>query len=153
MIRPLIIGQAPARGNDGLLPFAGRSGARLAYLAGVGTSGDDLPAHFVLTNLLDRYPGKQGSKGDRFDKALGKERAEEIMRVLENPDRYSRWVIFMGKTVARAFGFRHHPYLVSWSWNQHSFIIFPHPSGINRWWNDPANEAQASRILKEILSG
>ena len=150
-MKPLIIGQAPARGNDDKLPFAGASGARLASLAGVGESGDDLPEHFELRNLISKYPGKTGSgKGDAFDLAAAKLQAGVIMEEIYGSDR--RWVLLMGKSVARAFGMGNREYLKPYAWSMHLFVIFPHPSGVNRWWNNPYNVEQAAGVLQAVLS-
>jgi hypothetical protein len=33
------------------------------------------------------------------------------------------------------------------------FLIFPHPSGINRWWNERRNERRARQLLQRFLRG
>lgn len=147
----MIVGQAPAKGNEGLLPFAGRSGARLAKLAGVGDSGDDLPAHFDLRNLLDYYPGKDGAKGDKFDWREGIWRAREIMQEIEpEPE---RTVLLMGHGVKRAFGFGSYGYLERAQLFLVTYIPFPHPSGVNMWYNSPAHCDQARLVLREVVAG
>lgn len=153
MKRPLIIGQAPARGNDGKPPFAGSSGARLAVLSGVGDSGDDLTSHFKLQNLLPYYAGKSGAKGDNFDFIKGRDRALEILADLQKREGdKGRWVLLMGKNVARCFGQRQTPYLVKFHLTKNCpAFVFPHPSGINQWWNTPANVAQAAAVLHMVL--
>jgi hypothetical protein len=58
----------------------------------------------------------------------------------------------MGRNVARSFGQRHTPYLVKFHLVHHCpAFVFPHPSGINRWWNDPHNVSQAASILHMVL--
>jgi hypothetical protein len=32
-------------------------------------------------------------------------------------------------------------------------LIFPHPSGINRWWNERRNERRARQLLQRFLRG
>jgi hypothetical protein len=32
-------------------------------------------------------------------------------------------------------------------------IAFPHPSGLNRWWNDPVNEEAARMMLRRLANG
>src|SRR5262245_38252760 len=145
MKKPLIIGQAPARGNDGKKPFAGASGARLAILSGVGTSGDDLPEHFTLANLIQKYPGRQG-KGDGFDEVIAGRAAMKILSDLIRRNE-KRWVLLMGRNVAQCFGQRNRPYLEKfWLTSTNPCLVFPHPSGINRWWNDSANTAAAAAM-------
>lgn len=148
MRKPLIIGQAPARGNDALPPFSGKSGARLALLAGVGDSGDVLPNHFELRNLFDKYPGKQGKKGDKFDMRAGRKRAPKLLEEYEGTDQV---ILLMGKRVAKAFGVHSYEYLAWFVLDGHHCMIFPHPSGINLWWNDPKNVAAASGVLESIV--
>lgn len=150
MPKPLIIGQAPAKGNDGLLPFAGRSGAKLAHLAGVGDSGDDLPAHFDLVNLLPRWPGKPvAGKGDLFPMEEAKANAQALLEKLEG--RAPSYILMMGHKVKECMGFRSMIYLERTQHLRHIWIPFPHPSGINRWYNIGVNRARAARILREVL--
>lgn len=146
---PLIIGQAPARGNDGLLPFAGKSGARLARVAGVGDTGDVLKNYFDLRNLLSFYPGKRGRKGDEFDLTQAKDAADQMKTWLLT--RKGRVILLMGKEVAKAFGCPCQEYFRPWYWHQHTVIIFPHPSGVNQWWNDAANVKEAEGYLRELI--
>lgn len=157
---PLIIGQAPARGNDGKFPFAGQSGARLARLAGVGVSGDDLPEHFDLKNLLAKYPGKKSNKGDLFDMGRAKKSAGRIRRhqqIYFGP----RYILLMGRKVQKAFGFSIMEFLKprgdllrsrgnginDW----HRVIVFPHPSGVSHWWNNTDNREAAKWVLRKVL--
>lgn len=149
MNRPLIIGQAPARGNDGKLPFAGQSGARLAQLAGVGNSGDDLPRHFDLLNLIEKWPGKSG-KGDHFDMDAARAKAGEIARELQTA-KESRYVLLMGRKVQTAFGWAGMNYLQEYQWHDHIVVVFPHPSGVNLWWNDQVHRTEARVLLRRIL--
>lgn len=148
---PLIIGQAPARGNDGKLPFAGQSGARLARLARVGDSGDALPEHFDLVNLMPYWPGKRG-KGDEFHMQLAKENGLKLLAELnEGPPRK---ILMMGRKVRRAMGCNGDwEYLRWFPFWKHQAVVFPHPSGVNRWWNDPMNEHNAQVFLERLLRG
>jgi uracil-DNA glycosylase len=151
MKRPMIVGQAPAKGNDGKPPFAGKSGARLARLAGVGDSGDALPHHFKLVNLIEKYPGRGGDKGDLFDREEAGAKAMEVLSDLIR-GKQRRWVLLMGRNVARCFGQSDREYLVAFGltpWAQG--LVFPHPSGINRWWNSTADEERAAHWMKKVL--
>lgn len=40
-------------------------------------------------------------------------------------------------------------YTVRESWSD--IYLIPHPSGLNRWWNDPSNTMLASNTLKQII--
>jgi uracil-DNA glycosylase len=149
-VKPIIIGQAPARGNEGKPPFAGRSGARLAQLSGVGSSGDILPQHFELYNLIEYYPGKKG-KGDEFDLAEGMAAAKLLKTELFK--RYSRTpILLMGRKVRRCMGVNGNWDYLSWfDFGPHIACVFPHPSGVNRWWNDPKNTEAARLEIRGAL--
>lgn len=151
-VLPLIIGQAPARRMDGrdVPAFSSASGARLAKLAGVGDAGADLQGHFETMNLVSRYRGKQG-KGDKFDVTAAKLMAAEILVWLEAQQ--PRVVLLMGRGVGRAFGCENAEYLRPWLWDQHTFVLFPHPSGVNRWWNEQWNVSAAQKLLQRVVTG
>jgi uracil-DNA glycosylase len=148
-MKPLIIGQAPARGNDDKPPFSGQSGARLARLAGVGVSGDVLPEHFDLINLIEAYPGKKG-RGDYFDMATAREAAMLIRdRLRQDPPRL---VLLMGRKVKRAMGVNGDVEYLEWFNLEESLAAcFPHPSGLNHWWNEPGNVGLAQGFLRGVL--
>jgi hypothetical protein len=110
---------------------------------------------FELVNLLKRYPGRQG-KGDKFNLKYASRVAKEMMYSNRLADRQ---VILLGKNLAKAFGLQA-DYL-EWNYfgwcdrdgktqNMH-VVIVPHPSGINRWWNDPKNAAKVATFLKTLL--
>lgn len=149
-MKPLIIGQAPARGNDGMPAFHGDSGARLARLAGVGTKGEDLLYHFDTMNLLPTYPGRK-NKGDVFDMKAAKLAAGIVIHDLSHQP--PRKILLMGRKVRRAMGLNGQwmylgPGQFHWG---HWVYIFPHPSGINRWWNDPVNYAAAEKFMRDLV--
>jgi uracil-DNA glycosylase len=148
---PLIIGQAPARGNDGKPPFAGNSGARLAQLAGVGETGDALPEFFDLVNLNEKWPGKgKSGKGDAFNMDEARKNAKKIKWRLEN-EIDAGFVLLMGRKVERAMGWAGLEYLDTNHWLGHYIILFPHPSGVNPWWNDAQNYAAARAMIRWAL--
>ena len=132
--------------------MSGRSGARLARLAGLSTLADA----FELWNVLDRFPGAE-ARGDAFPLA----EAREAIRASESALR-GRRVVLLGGSVAAAVRWRGAP--LEWgviektAWTperglelvaRYDVALLPHPSGLNHWWNDPENEAAASRFLKE----
>jgi len=137
--RPLFIGQAP--GHPGpVRPLEGRNGKRLASLLGVSVeeylSGTD------RVNLLNEYPGRAGN-GDAFPLDAARAAAREMLPRLKG-----RVVILLGRGVARAFGVRAN-FLEIEHRDGVTFATIPHPSGRNRWWNDPANVERAARFLRE----
>lgn len=142
----MIVGQAPSSDAPDARPFTGRSGRRLAALLDV--EHECLPVLFDLVNLLDRWPGKAG-KGDAFPMAEAKARAARLLPTfLARP-----WILIVGKATARAFRLRNPKYLEWVSFSGTSVAVVPHPSGVNRWWNDPANVARAEVFMRSLPSG
>lgn len=134
------VGQAPSGRGDPRRPVTGRIGARLMRLCG-GLSLRDYCLLFGRLNLLAEFPGKNG-KGDAFPIDEARRRAAWISRSLGG-----RRVVLLGGGVARAFGLSR-PRLLEWTRIQDfEAAVVPHPSGINRWWNDPENEAKAAEFL------
>lgn len=172
--RPFLIGEAPSRRSDAeavrqaracgleehvaetlrMCALVGESGHFVARVAGL-----DFPTYcaaFERRNLLDRWPGSNG-KGSDFP--LQKARFAAV-RLL--PTLHGQHAVLLGKRVARAFWIED-DYL---HWNEHVYrpegepakvvasfhaAILPHPSRINRWWNEPENERRARRFLRQIL--
>jgi uracil-DNA glycosylase len=141
MARPLIVGEAPARTTVGAPAFTGPAGRRIAALAGV----DDLRDAFDAVNLLDRWPGRQG-KGAAFPPAQGRDAARAL---LERVGR-RRPLVLAGRRVAAAFGLRALPYLERGDLAGRPVWVLPHPSGVCRWWNDPANRDRAAALLRAL---
>lgn len=147
MTRPLIIGQAPGARSDPAQPLAGRCGARLADLAGL-----DLPtflATFERINLIDRFPGKTG-KGDTFPRA---EAGKTATRLIIRGAFLRRRVVFLGENVTATFGFKHAVFepLRFYQSADSALAFCPHPSSINRWWNDPQHVEAARRFWTTLV--
>lgn len=141
-MKALVVGQAPSRDTDGRQPFSGRSGANLASLLGVTQR--DLARTVDLVNLLPRWPGKAG-KGDAFPAAEARAAAAMLAAVAPH-DR----VVLCGAAVVRAFGLRIDP-LERVTRSGRVLLHLPHPSGVNRWWNDEANMAAATTALRAFV--
>lgn len=149
-MKPLLVGQAPARSGDGR-PFTGASGRRLCSLLEI-ESYDDLAHLLDMTNLIPQIQPKiKGKKGDSFDRALAKRAAIRIYTqcVEEGRDR----VILAGKGVAAAFLPQQQAinYFQRYLTVSIRICVIPHPSGVNLFWNDPANVEKASRFLRAIV--
>lgn len=146
-IRPLIIGQAPSRDSDPASPFSGKSGAMLAEI--IGISHGEFLDRFDRRNLFPTYPGRGSGKGDRWPQTLARKRAIEMIPSLDG----RAAVILAGSNVAHAFGVAVRPldwHFVNLDRASFSALVIPHPSGIVLWWNDPANRARASDVLRHI---
>lgn len=137
-----IYGQAPGKKpkEDPRVPFlGGRNGAFLAELAEVDEK--VLADLFVFRNVLDYYPGPRTSgKGDAFPLDEARASARRLM---------DEWVwgdtvLFAGMQVAKAFEFKEVSYF---KWGEPvagvQAAIVPHPSGINRFWNEARNKTRA----------
>lgn len=137
--RPLLLGEAPSAKSDPARPFSGRSGDRLRRLT-------DLDK-FDLANLFEQHPGRSAKgKGSRWDAPAARLRAKEA-----TPGLKGRRVVFVGRRVSTAFGYPWLPW-ATWTWDDRGFwaAVIPHPSGIVRFWNDPANVEQVALFLCAI---
>lgn len=139
---PLLVGQAPSKGRNGLPPFTGRSGIFLAGLVGLPLL--DFLGRVEAVNLLKSWPGRShSSKGDAFplDRAR---RAADLIDI----DR--RIVIAVGQGVGRCFD-AGTEYFKANDVRGGIIYVMPHPSGIVTWWNDLDNKRRAATFLKNIL--
>jgi len=139
-----LVGQAPSRRGDPSKPLAGPNGRKIARLAGM--SHDELIA-CRRRHLNPRYSGKPG-ENSAFDHAQGNMNAADVLM-----DWRVERIVLLGKNVARCFGFRDLPFLAEISVYGRRFLIFPHPSGTNRWWNERRNEQRARQLLQRFLRG
>lgn len=129
----VLVGEAPPRGGLGPLgPFDA-----LTRTLGL----------FDRTNLLTEHPGRAG-KGD----AWPKDQAREAWRALA-PSLAGRRVALAGR-VAEAAGFKGLPPLrwlrMGGEGEPVEVCALPHPSGVNRWYNDGANRAAVGTWLAEV---
>lgn len=139
-MRTLIIGEAPARTGDPRRPLLGRSGGRLAALCGLELQ--DYRRAFARANVLERWPGRL-AKGDAFDLPAARQRAALLRRRFVG----GRLVVLLGRRTARAFGLDS-AYFLPQRVACANVVVLPHPSGVNRWWNEPKNLARAARFLR-----
>ena len=138
-----LVGEAPSRRGDPRKPLAGPNGQKIARLAGM--SYDELIA--CRRRHLNPHSRKRG-KGDAFDHAKGYVNAADVLL-----DWRVERIVLLGKNVARCFGFRDLPFLAEIRIYGRRFLIFPHPSGVNRWWNERQNEQRARELLQRFLRG
>jgi hypothetical protein len=61
-------------------------------------------------------------------------------------------LILLGAKVRDAFGLQDKKWL-DWSeiGSTHMGLVLPHPSGLNRWWNNPRNRVNAQNKVREII--
>jgi hypothetical protein len=145
-----------------------RSGKKLAELMGVA----DMTKAFACVNLVDRWPGVT-SRGGAHPNGLARRAAGALWLSLPAEAR----LVFVGRRVGEAFDpyFDESPFF---SWERlyitqlpgsvvterghgalqvvsdarvgRDVVLVPHPSGMNRWWNDPKNRAKAARFFRGL---
>ncbi len=140
-MRVLLIGPAFGRGArpDSVPLVGGRVGKLLKTLTGLA----DLTEVFEPRNLLNYYPGRKGN-GDDFH-------FHEAKKVADNLDLKGRVVVLLGRNVARCFGLSKARWFEWHELRGGLVTVAPHPSGRNRWWNDPANREQAQAFWRELV--
>lgn len=146
-MKPLIIGEAPSKNEVTPRPLEGRVGKRLAALCGLTL--DEYLKHFDRVNLLDvRQDTKE--KGFEFDHKLARVKAEYMLEFDIEPNRI---VLLLGWRVAKAFNLDHLGYFEEQRHPDSSaeFRVLPHPSGVNRWWNDIRHLMDAEVFMKTIV--
>ena len=158
MRRLLIVGQAPSRTSDPRRPLEGdRIKRALTGLLGIDEA--TYLREVERVNLLATWaPKESGGEGDAFDRALGRAAAACLANGhLRFPSQ--RHVLLLGRNVARAFDGVWTPpsrladgVPIRWHVrNQTVWVaVLPHPSGVNRWWNDPKNRRAARRFMRRL---
>lgn len=148
---PVLVGESPSRTSESAHPLSGHPIAgKLARLCGVGVL--EYLAAFDRWNLLTRYPGHSGNKGALFPRGEARARAADL--TARGAFR-GRPVLFLGSRVADAFGFDAEP--LTWNAAEGAggasrCAVLPHPSGVNRWWNDAANARRAEAFMRRFLN-
>ena len=143
--KPLVVGQAPGPRSDPDHPLSGRCGVRLADLCGIKVP--DFMERFDRFNLIEKFPGKSG-KGDAFPMEQAYAGA---VKLLVTGETNGRMVVLLGDNVAAAFGLPRG--LAPFVWITGFAMlaaVCPHPSGINRWYNDPKNLKRAKRFWRAV---
>lgn len=142
----MFIGQAPNRGGEtGRPPLSGAPASRLAALAGIQPK--QLFQAARTDNLLHEWPGSSG-KGDAFPMREARAAAEAYRFPADVTH-----AVLLGKATAKAFGLD----AAYFRWQEVGpgvvACAFPHTSGINRWWNDPANVDLARDFIRSLPLG
>jgi uracil-DNA glycosylase len=144
-MKPLIIGQAPGIGYaERPEPVAGRCGGRLAALCGLSL--DEFLSRFDRENLVPYFPGRLIT-GDRF---VGRVEARDLAERFRSAV-VDRRVVVLGFSTATAFRLTHPAFTFARHWGG-EFAFCPHPSGVNRWWNDPENLRLAAQFWRRFAA-
>ncbi|APW61217.1 uracil-DNA glycosylase family protein [Paludisphaera borealis] len=155
--RILLVGQAPGlRATITDRPFAGAAGEKLrAWFEQGGIPRDDFWRAIHFAAVTRCYPGRlPGAKGDRVpsprEQALCRPWLDELFEIVR-----PRVVLLVGLLAIRTFlgPVKSLTAVVGTATDRDGvlYIPLPHPSGVSRWLNEPANVAavaQAMRILK-----
>jgi uracil-DNA glycosylase len=144
-LKPLIIGEAPGKSWDPNRPLEGRTGARLAACAGI--SFEEFLTTFDRVNLLDEQP-QDAAGGMTFNM----KQAARVARVMEQRFGIGQVVLLLGKRVASAFRLTSVAYFETFALNHARVTVVPHPSGANRWWNDPENEKRMHDFMQRLMT-
>lgn len=146
----LFVGQAPGRRAPRTARAFGGPGAgsRLAKLCGL-THGEFL-SRCRTANLIKGWPGKNG-KGDAFPFAVARRGLHRIIKtdLWRDADR----IVFVGQGVARVVLPNISTVMVKrpCEWYFSRFAYLPHPSGVNRWYNDRSNTRRAETFLRALV--
>lgn len=151
--RVMIVGQAPGiRANDHDIPWSGPSGVMLrGWMAQAGFPEELFFDTWYLTSLTKCFPGKAaGGKGDRVPSAaeislchdhLERELALVHPELIVTLGRLAAVALIpgakklaLGELVGTVPG-------ADFGYGEVPIVPLPHPSGVSRWRNDPANRA------------
>mgnify|MGYP001105632148 CR=1 FL=1 len=159
--RIVLVGQAPGlRATILDRPFAGAAGEKLRdwfEQAGIPRGDFYRAIHFAAVTRC--YPGRlPGAKGDRApsprEQALCRPWLDELLAIVR-----PRIVLLVGLLAVRTFlgPVKSLTSVVGTAVDRDGvvYIPLPHPSGVSRWLNDPANVAAVSlamRILRHRLA-
>jgi uracil-DNA glycosylase len=151
--RILLVGQAPGlRATIHDRPFAGIAGDKLrGWFEKGGIPRDEFYARIHFAAITRCYPGRvPGARGDRLpspeEQTLCRPWLDELIDVLE-----PEIVLLVGSLAIRTFlgPFKSLSDVVGTATIRDgvSYLPLPHPSGVSRWLNEPANLAAVDRAM------
>lgn len=162
--RLMIVGQAPGRlAHEQDEPWAGPGGDVLrGWLARAGFPAESFHETWYLTSLTKCFPGsaRQGA-GDRAPSRAEQRLCEPFLEqeiVLVRPV----VIVTLGRlAVARLIPsvrqrslqeFIGDVFPIDLGYGEVPILPLPHPSGVSRWLNDPANRALTERALAKLAA-
>lgn len=134
--KPLLVGE--------LNPFGGRDYFALFPLPRTSSGGR-------LAGILGLTPERYLETFDRANLCRGAwsaRTARETAALLAQQDRPA--FVLLGKRVCEAFGEEYQPFTVGDAPGGTRFGVLPHPSGLNRSWNDPGAIERARRTVEAV---
>ena len=156
--RILLVGQAPGlRATIQDRPFAGIAGDKLrAWFERGGIPRDEFYSRIHFAAVTRCYPGRPpGARGDRVpspdEQALCRPWLDELIKLVR-----PEIVLLVGSLAIRTFlgPFKSLADVVGTAVIREDvrYLPLPHPSGVSRWLNEPANVAAVQRAMT-ILRG
>lgn len=158
----MIVGQAPgARGHQNGVPWSGISGDVLrAWFARSGYPPEEFLESWYFTSLTKCFPGKvAGGKGDRAPSAAERTLCAPWLAgelAVVRPE----LIVTLGRLAAEAFipGARRlalgelvgSVWVADQGYGEIPVVPLPHPSGVSRWLNNPANRILVDRALDRL---
>ena len=139
--RALLVGEAPKA--CGCAPLRGRVGNALIVASGLSRA--EFDRVFVRTNVFT-VPQQSHGKGASFPMTAARVEAVRLQRRCR-----ARVVVLLGKRVASAFGIDP-TYFEKSKIHSCDVFVVPHPSGINRWFNEANNRVRFSRFMRSIVA-
>lgn len=114
---------------------AGSTGWRLWRMALLHTplTEDDYHEVFDRRNLC----------GTRWDDGVARREAGVIHEFSEP----GQLIVVLGRKVQESFG---HPSVTPLVVDEVTYYMIPHPSGLNRWYNDPSNRSTVGKLIAEL---
>ena len=103
--------------------------------------------HFNRVNLLHVRQDTR-EKGFEFD---GPAAAREASRLWQAELHDGRVVLLLGRRVAWAFGAADTYFEIQHLGTHADVYVLPHPSGINRWFNDRMNKQRIAEFMRGIV--
>ena len=119
----------------------------------MGLTQEEMLGSHDFLNVFSRYQGK-GAGGDRFPFPEAARLATAMCPLLQD-----RRVILLGANVARAFGAKLFRYLEVYELRDPQNVrrivtpflsVIPHPSGVNRLYNNPETKHNVSFFLRRL---
>lgn len=157
--RQMLVGQAPgAHAHKVGVPWSGASGVLLrSWFAKAGFPPESFLESWYFTSLTKCFPGKvTGGKGDRAPSAAERRLCASWLEA-EIAFVQPAVIVTLGRLAAEALipATRHlplseivgHAWTVDPGYGAVKVIPLPHPSGVSRWRNDPANAALVEQAL------
>ena len=160
----MIVGQAPGpRAHLSGVPWSGASGTLLRkWFAGAGFDPDHFLNDWYFTSLTKCFPGKaKHGAGDRVpsaaERALCRTHLDAEIALVQ-----PRLIVTLGRLAADALipgarsmtlrGLVGSSFTVDLGYGLVTLVPLPHPSGVGRWLNDPANRALVDRGLAHVAT-